>query len=40
MPGSVSGFEIVLKPSKLQKEGDPEKGHFRFLRQLWYGPYG
>ena len=34
VPGFGAGFEIALKPSKLQKEGErPGKGHFYFLRQ-------
>ena len=34
VPGFGAGFEIALKPSELQKEGEnPGKGHFHFLRQ-------
>ena len=34
VPGFGAGFEIALKPSELQKEGEnASKGHFYFLRQ-------
>ena len=39
VPGFGVGFEIALKPSKLQKEGEnPGKGHLYFRRQTWYAP--
>ena len=34
VPGFGAGFEIALKPSELQKEGEnPGKGRFYFLRR-------
>ena len=39
VPGFAVGFEIALKPSKPEKEGEiQEKGTFIFCAQLWYAP--
>ena len=39
VPGFGAGFEIALKASKLQKEGENlGKGTFIFCAKLWYAP--
>ena len=39
VPGFGAGFEIALKPSKLQKEGEIlARGAFIFCAKLWYAP--